>query len=121
MAIGNKTRWIVAVTAFVTAFAGRIELLSFVSPVSSAFLLVGAITAGHFPRFARALMRTGAIIVSLWAIPLSLGILQLSLGGGRDPRITAAYAVTISLVVCCDAALVADAVSMRSALLAEKR
>ena len=113
--ISNATRWIAAITGCVTAVTG-LAVLTLLSPVVSGCLIVGAVVVRRYPRYGRDLMWFGAGVVSLWAIPVGMGILRLSLSGGTDPRVVAAAAVSVFLVVCCDAALLTDAFKSRQTL-----
>jgi len=87
--------------------------LALASPIVSGFMIMGAVVGRRFPQHARDLIRAGAIFVTLWVIPVSVGILELSLNGGSDPRVVAAAAVSLLLVVWCDIALVVEAVRLR--------
>jgi hypothetical protein len=113
--MSSETRWIAAITGCVTAITG-LPIVSLMSVVVSGLLIAGAILAGRFPRHGRDLIWFGAGVTSLWAIPAGLGILSLSLNGGRDPRVVAAAALTVLLVVWCDAVLVTEAIGMRRTL-----
>jgi hypothetical protein len=119
MTVSNKTRWIAAVTGCVTAITG-FPILSIWSVLVSGCLVLGAAMARRSPRHGRDLIWFGAGVVTLWTIPVGALILRASLDAGKDPRVVAAAAASVLLVVWCDAALVTDAVRMRRTLRAEK-
>ena len=79
----------------------------------SFFLIIGALLAGRFPRWAKGLIRFGALITSIWVIPLGLIMLHFSFTVGTDLIVTAAAAVSVLLVILCDATLVKEALDQR--------
>lgn len=115
--ISKQTRWLVGITGCLTAvsfaMAQGLGLLS-------GFLIVGALLAGRFPRSGRNLIWFGAGIVSLTELPFGVTLLLLSTHGGQDPRVTAAAAASVLLILWCDGALVTSAFEAGRARHAEK-
>src|ERR1700733_306573 len=110
--VSAAIRWLAFVTGCVTALTG-LPVLALASPIISGFMIVGVPVARRFPQHGRDLIRAGAIFVTLWVIPVSTVILDASRSGGRDPRVVAAAAVSLLLVVWCDIALVVEAIRLR--------
>ena len=121
IAISKRTRWVAGVTGCVTAAVG-VPILSLLSPVLAGCLVLGALLASCFPRYARDLMWFGAGVTSLWMFPWGFGILRLAIKlGGTDWRVIAAIIGAMVLTVCSDAALVIEAVGQRRTTNDERR
>jgi hypothetical protein len=110
--VSSQIRWLAGATGCLTAatftFDYGLGLLSI-------FLIVGALVAGRFPRNGRDLIWFGAVLVSLAELPFAISILLISTHGGRDPRVTVGAAVSVLLIVWCDAALVTRVLKARRA------
>ena len=105
----KNMRWLAGGTGILT---GAIFVMDYGLGLLSAFLIVGALTAGHFPRSGKALTWFGASVLSLSILPLSMRFLFHALDG-TDPWVTAGSAASILFIVLCDTALVMEAISRK--------
>jgi hypothetical protein len=112
VSVSNQMRWLAGAAGCLTA---AIFTFDYGLGLLSVFLIVGALVAGRFQRNGRDLIWFGAGVVSLSELPIGVGILWLSLRGGTDPRVTVSVAVSVLLIVWCDAALVTVAFKKRRA------
>ncbi len=110
--VAPALRWLAAATGCLTTVTG-VFVLGYWIALSSGSLIVGALVAGRFPRDGRALIRFGAGLVSL-GLPAGIHLL-LHTELGTDVRVTVSAAASVLLVVCCDIALVIEAIQMRFA------
>lgn len=105
----KNIRWLAGGTGIIT---GSIFLMDYGLGFLSTFLIVGALIAGRFPKSGKELTWFGAGIVSLSILPLSMWFL-LHAFDGTDPWVTAGSAVSASLIVLCDAALLMEGISRK--------
>ena len=107
--ISNKARWLAITTGVVTAVTG-LPVLSFLPALLSVSLILGALLAGRSSRYGRDLLWFGAGITSIWVIPIGLLMLHGAFTrSATDPKVTVAAAVSILLVILCDATLIREA------------
>ena len=116
MAVLNRTRWIAGTTGCVTAVTG-LPLLGVLSPAVSGLLIVGAALGRRLPRHASVLMWVGAGLITFWAVPIWIAILNGGAGSGASEAsaafgsalvATSAAICSILLVLVGDAALLTE-------------
>ena len=113
--LADKTRWLAIVTGCFTAVTGCVSITWLIT-IIPILLILGAIAQPRFPRAALGLMSVSALLLSLWVLPIGVGILFGSVRTLRTNRdfnmvaVTSLWVVSFLLVTCCDAALMIDSV-----------
>lgn len=107
--LSKNVRWLVGATGLIT---GAIFIMDFGLGFLSAFLILGALLAGRFPRSGKELTWFGAGLVSLSILPLSLWLLFHAFVG-TNLWLTAGSAVSVLLIVLSDRALLMEAISKK--------
>jgi hypothetical protein len=107
--LSKNIRWLVGGTGIIT---GAIFIKDYGLGFLSAFLIIGALLAGRFPRSGKELAWFGAGVVSLSILPLSTWFLFHAFDG-TDPWVTAGSAASVLFIVLCDAALLMEVISRK--------
>lgn len=115
VSVSNKVRWLAGVTGCLTAVTT--SLLGPVFVIVPVCLIVGAVVAGRSPRNGRDLIWLGAVLLSLFGLPIGVWILFRN---GADIRVAMGASLSVILVVLCDVALLREAVKTRRAQHADK-
>ncbi len=111
--LSAKTRWLAILAGCFTAATASVSI-SLLLAFWPIILIVGAIAQRCFPRSSLALMSISALSMSLWVVPITVGLLIQSvrmLPSYHDFNIvavTSLYVVSFLLVICYDVALIID-------------
>jgi len=111
--LSAKTRWLAILAGCFTAVTASVSI-SWLLAFWPIILIVGVIAQRRFPRSSLALMSISALSMSLWVVPITLGLLIQSvrtLPSYHDFNIVAVtflYVVSSLLVISYDVALIID-------------
>jgi hypothetical protein len=117
MAVSIGTRLVARTTGCVAAVTG-LPFLGLLAPAIFGLLILGAALGRRFPKRASILMWFGAGILSLWAVPIWVGVLDQAYSSDPGPvtelfgsafRAASAAIGAILFVIVCDTALVTEA------------
>ena len=111
--IAGRTRWLAILTGCVAAITGAVSVSLFF-PIVPSLLIFGAIAQPRFHRSGFWLMLVGAILLSLYVLPIGAFILLDSFKTLRLHHefnvvaVTFGWAGSFSLLAWCDAALMIE-------------
>jgi len=116
--IAGKTRWLAIATGCFTAVTGSVSVTWLIA-IIPILLILGAIAQPRFPRVGLGLMSVSALFLSLWVLPIGVGILFESVRTLRTYHdfnmvaVTALWVVSFLLLTWCDAALAIEVLKLR--------
>ncbi len=112
--IAGKTRWLAIATGCFTAVTGSVSITWLI-----AIIPILLIAQPRFPRVGLGLMSVSALFLSLWVLPIGVGILFESVRTLRTYHdfnmvaVTALWVVSFLLLTWCDAALAIEVLKLR--------